>query len=209
MRMHKLWIAVVSLAVFSMSHLAVSAESATQLQPKAPVKQQPAKHAVAKPPVAQQAQVKPKPAAPKYYYVRATPLAAVPVAAAAAAASVQPAQAAAPEPGEVHTGRMVCELGNLVTVTPDPQQPTRFVVQMKKNTYLMTPVETTTGAVRLEDTQAGAMWLQLPHKSMLMNSKLGQRMADECQSDHQTTVAHRMKLDPPPSLLDAPTLAKK
>ena len=207
--MPKLWIAVVSLAVFSMSHLAIAAESAAQLQPKAPAKQQPAKHAAAKPALAQQAQVKPKPASPKYYYVRATPLAAVPVAAAAAAVTVQPAQAAAPEPGEVHTGRMVCELGNSVTVSPDPQQPARFVVQMKKITYIMTPVETTTGAVRLEDAQAGAMWLQLPHKSMLMNSKLGQRMADECQSDHQTTVAHRMKLDPPPSLLDHPTLANK
>jgi cytochrome c2 len=73
----------------------------------------------------------------------------------------------------------------------------------------MTPVETTTGAVRLEDTQAGAMWLQLPNKSMLMNSKLGQRMADECQSDHQTAEANRMKLDPPPSLLDMSTFAKK
>jgi hypothetical protein len=104
---------------------------------------------------------------------------------------------------------MVCELGNFVSVTPDPQQPSRFVVQMKKNTYLMTPVETTTGAVRLEDAQAGAMWLQLPHKSMLMNSKLGQRMADECQSEHQTVAAHAMKLNPPPSLLDGPTLAKK
>ena len=125
------------------------------------------------------------------------------------AAPVQSVQAIAPEVGEVHTGHMVCELGNAVTVTPDPQQPTRFVVQMKKNTYLMTPVETTTGAVRLEDAQAGAMWLQLPNKSMLMNSKLGQRMADECQSDHQTAVAHAMKLNPPPSLLDAPTFAKK
>jgi hypothetical protein len=111
--------------------------------------------------------------------------------------------------GDVHSGHMVCELGNSVTVTPDPQQPTRFIVQMKKYTFHMTPVATTTGAVRLEDAQAGAMWLQLPHKSMLMNSKLGQRMADECQNDHQTSVAHTMKLDPPPSLLDGPALAKK
>jgi hypothetical protein len=111
--------------------------------------------------------------------------------------------------GQVHTGHMVCELGNSVTVTPDPQQPLRFIVQMKKTTYYMTPVETSTGAVRLEDAQAGAMWLQLPHKSMLMNSKLGQRVADECQSDHQTAVAHTMKLNPPPSLLDSPALAKK
>ena len=150
-----------------------------------------------------------KPVAPKYYYVRATPMVAAPVAAAAVVSVANPVQTAEPEVGEVHTGRMVCELGNSVTVTPDPQQAETFIVQMKKNTYRMSPVATTTGAVRLEDAQAGAMWLQLPHKSMLMNSKLGQRMADECQSEHQTAVAHRMKLDPPPSLLDAPALAKK
>ena len=210
--MHKLIIAV---ATLMLSGLALTAEPVTQPKTKStastPAKQQAAKPAVAKaltakPSTAKQALAKPKTAAPKYYYVRATSLAAVPLVATAAAAPVQVAE---PEAGDVHTGRMVCELGNSVTVTPDPQQPARFIVQMKKNTYHMTPVETTTGAVRLEDAQAGAMWLQLPHKSMLMNSKLGQRMADECQSDHQIAVAHRMKLDPPPSLLDAPTLAKK
>jgi hypothetical protein len=202
MSMHKLWMAVVSL---TLSSLALAAEPVAQPQSKMTAstlaKQQAVKQAAAKPPA--------KPAAPKYYYVRATPLAAVPVAAAAAQVPVQQAQAVAPEAGEVHTGRMVCELGNSVTVSPDPQQPERFIVQMKKNTYLMTPVATTTGAVRLEDAQAGAMWMQLPHKSMLMNSKLGQRMADECQSEHQVATAHAMKLNPPPSLLDGPTLAKK
>ena len=205
MSMHKLLMAVASLALSSVGNLAFAAEPVAEQKSKTTastlVKQPPAKHAAAKPPA--------KPAAPKYYYVRATPLVVAPLAAVAAAAPVPQAQSPAPEVGEVHTGRMVCELGNSVTVTPDPQQPTRFVVQMKKYTYLMTPVETTTGAVRLEDAQAGAMWLQLPHKSMLMNSKLGQRMADECQSEHQTVAAHAMKLNPPPSLLDSPTLAKK
>ena len=200
--MHKLFMAVVALAL---SGWALAAETVAQQKSKTttstPAKQPAAKQAAAKPPA--------KPVAPKYYYVKATPLVAAPLAAVAAQAPVPQVQAAAPEVGEVHTGRMVCELGNSVTVTPDPQQPSRFVVQMKKYTYLMTPVETTTGAVRLEDAQAGAMWLQLPNKSMLMNSKLGQRMADECQSDHQVAVAQRMKLDPPPSLLDQPTLAKK
>jgi hypothetical protein len=202
MSMHKLLMVVVSLAL---SSLALAAEPDAKSQVKTTTstlaKQQAAKHAAAKPPA--------KPAAPKYYYVRATPLAAVPLAAVAAETPTLQAQTVAPAAGEVHTGRMVCELGNSVTVTSDPEQPSRFVVQMKKNTYLMTPVETTTGAVRLEDQQAGAMWLQLPHKSMLMNSKLGQRMADECQSEHQTVAAHAMKLNPPPSLLDGPTLAKK
>ena len=202
MSMHKLLMAVVALAL---SGLALAAEPVAQQKSKTttstPAKKPATKQAAAKPPA--------KPAAPKYYYVRAMPLDAAPLAALAAQAPVPQVQAAAPEVGEVHTGRMVCELGNAVTVTPDPQQPSRFVVQMKKNTYYMTPVETTTGAVRLEDTQAGAMWLQLPNKSMLMNSKLGQRIADECQSDHQTAEANRMKLDPPPSLLDMSTFAKK
>lgn len=205
MAMHKLIVAVVTLAL---SGLVFAAEPVVQPKTKATAPTT-AKPQIAKPAAPKPVVAKAKPAAPKYYYVRATPLAAVPAAATAAAAVVPEVQTTAPEAGEVHTGRMVCEMGNSVTVTADPQQPTRFIVQMKKNTYHMTPVETTTGAVRLEDAQAGAMWLQLPNKSMLMNSKLGQRMADECQSDHQTVVAHRMKLDPPPSLLDHPTMAKK
>ena len=203
MAMHKM-IAMLVLALTSTSWAAEPAKVQTNSPAKPPVKAQPAKATAVK-----QAAVKAKPAAPKYYYVRATPLVALPAAAAAATVAAPQTQTAAPEVGEVHTGRMVCELGNSVTVTPDSQQASRFIVQMKKNTYHMTPVETTTGAVRLEDAQAGAMWLQLPNKSMLMNSKLGQRMADECQSEHQTAVAHRMKLDPPPSLLDQPTLANK
>ena len=195
MAMHKM----IAMWVLTLSSMTWAAEPA-----KSPVKAQ-----AAKPGATKQVAAKPKAAAPKYYYVRAMPLATVPVAAAVAPAVATQVQATAPEVGEVHTGRMVCELGNSVTVTPDPQQTSRFIVQMKKYTYHMTPVETTTGAVRLEDAQAGAMWLQLPNKSMLMNSKLGQRMADECQSDHQTAVAQRMKLDPPPSLLDHPALAKK
>ena len=188
MSMRKLITAVVLLAL---SGLAFSAEPAAIKNTKAQA---------TKPAVTHKAATK-----PKYHYVRATSLAALPmVASPVPDVKVQEAVA-----GEVHTGHMVCELGNSVTVTPDPHQPTRFIVQMKKNTYHMTPVETTTGAVRLEDAQAGAMWLQLPHKSMLMNSKLGQRMADECQNDHQTSVAQDMKLNPPPSLLDNPTLAKK
>lgn len=103
---------------------------------------------------------------------------------------------------QVHTGRMVCELGNSVNVTADSQNPGHFHVQMQKHIYHMSPVVSATGAIRLEDSQAGAMWLQLSNKSMLMNSKLGQRMADECQNSHQMAVAEAMKLAPPVSLLE-------
>ncbi len=114
---------------------------------------------------------------------------------------------------QVHTGRMVCELGNSVHVSVDVQNPGHFHVQMNKFTFHMSPVVSATGAIRLEDPHAGAMWLQLSNKSMLMNSKLGQRMADECQSPDQMAVAEAMKLAPPVSLLEGlntgASLAKK
>jgi hypothetical protein len=110
---------------------------------------------------------------------------------------------------EVHTGRMACELGVHVSVQADPQKPGEFVLHIQQHVYHMTPVVSSTGAVRLEDTKAGAMWLQLANKSMLMNTKLGQRMADECQSPAQMAVAEQMKLNPPPSLLDDPGVARK
>lgn len=132
---------------------------------------------------------------------------------------VQPPVAAVQEPAieparlavsdQVHIGRMPCELGNAVTVTPDDKNTGYFFVQMKNLTYHMSPVTTTTGAIRLEDNQAGAIWIQLSNKSMLMNTKLGQRMADECQSPAQVAVSEAMKLAPPKSLLDGPEFAKK
>jgi len=112
---------------------------------------------------------------------------------------------------QVHTGRIVCELGNVVHITPDAQNRGVFLLQMGKHRYRVSPVSTSTGAIRLEDAQAGAMWLQLANKSMLMNSKLGQRMADECQSPAQVAVAEAMKKGPAVNLLDgpAPSVAKK
>ena len=62
--------------------------------------------------------------------------------------------------------------------------------------------------MRLEDTTAGAVWLQIAYKSMLMNPKLGQRMADECMSPEQYVVAEAIKKAPPQSVFDAPSGSK-
>ena len=104
----------------------------------------------------------------------------------------------------VHTGHIACELGASVNVTPDPKAPGRFHISGKGFAYHMTPVVSSTGAVRLEDTQRGAVWLQIANKSMLMNQKLGQRLADECMSPAQVQVAEALKTNPQPSLLDKP-----
>jgi len=125
---------------------------------------------------------------------------------AAAEAALTPAELAIAE--RVHVGTLPCELGATVTLTPDPKSPGYFDVQTKTVRYRMFPVTTSTGAIRLEDQRNGAVWLQLGNKSMLMNQKLGQRLADECQSPAQVALAQSLKANPAPNLLEplpAPT----
>lgn len=109
----------------------------------------------------------------------------------------------------VHIGTIACELGTSVTVTPNEKRPGFFLVQTKNQRFNMHPVESRTGAIRLEDPKAGALWLQLGNKSMLMSQKQGQRLADECTSAVQVTFADEMKKNPPASILELLPPAKK
>lgn len=104
----------------------------------------------------------------------------------------------------VHTGRIACELGQHVNVSKDAKNPGHFLVSGSGFNFHMAPVGTSTGVVRLEDAKAGAVWLQIANKSMLMNQKQGKRLADECMSPEQLQVAEAIKKNPPQSLLDAP-----
>ena len=104
----------------------------------------------------------------------------------------------------VHTGSITCGGGHSVTITADDKNPGYFHLVSGKQNYHMHPVQTTSGAMRLEDTKAGAVWLQLGSKSMLMNQKLGQRVADECISPEQRAYIAEKKDNPAPSLFDAP-----
>jgi hypothetical protein len=102
----------------------------------------------------------------------------------------------------VYVGDLPCELGAKVKITP-MKRAGFFMISTKNYRFRMHPVESRTGAIRLEDPQRGAMWLQLGNKSMLMSQKLGQRLADECQSPEQITYAEKLKANPLPSILDS------
>ena len=104
----------------------------------------------------------------------------------------------------VHVGVVACELGASVTITASEKRPGFFSVKTKDASFRMHPVASRTGAIRLEDPKAGAMWLQLGNKSMLMSQKLGRRLADDCISPDQAVVAEMLKKNPAPSILDAP-----
>jgi hypothetical protein len=87
----------------------------------------------------------------------------------------------------VLVGQSRCEFDQSVNVAAVPGQKGWFNVEFKGKSYLMAPEATTTGAVRLEDKKNGMMWLQIANKSMLMNSKIGQRMVDNCVHPSQKT----------------------
>lgn len=166
-------------------------------------------------PAAAKEQAKPaatkKAAAVKKPVAKATPkksTAKKAVATAAGAGAVTAVAASALSPDalsladRVHTGRIACELGQHVNVTKDATNPGYFYVDGNGFKYHMSPVATSTGVLRLEDQKAGAVWLQIANKSMLMNQKQGQRLADECMSSEQNQVAEAIKRNPPPSLLE-------
>lgn len=118
----------------------------------------------------------------------------------AADAALTPAELAIAE--QVHTGQLPCELGASVKLERDAAMPGYFNLYGKGFSYRVHPVETSTGAVRLEDKAQGAVWIQLANKSMLMDQKLGRRLADECASPSQVAVAESLRKNPAPSLLE-------
>jgi hypothetical protein len=91
--------------------------------------------------------------------------------------------------GRVLTGKASCELDQQVSIQAVNGKPGYFQVGFKTATYIMTPEETTSGAVRLMDKKAGVVWLQIPTKSMLMNSKIGQRLVDNCTQVEQRVAS--------------------
>ncbi|MBT3066067.1 hypothetical protein [Rhodoferax sp. U11-2br] len=118
----------------------------------------------------------------------------------AADAALSPQELAIAE--RVEVGRMPCELGVVVNVASEAAAPGYFDVWGKNFKFKMAPVVSSTGAIRLEDPVAGAVWLQLSNKSMLMNHKTGSRLADACMTPMQVAVADAMTKNPQPNLLE-------
>jgi hypothetical protein len=112
------------------------------------------------------------------------------------------------EPGEIEPDRMAvvpmvlrgessCEFGHKVQVVEHPSLPGRFLLEYRGIKHVLTPQPTTTGVVRLEDKRSGMIWLQVPVKSMLMDSRRGQRLADNCMHATQTAELTAAQQTPP------------
>jgi hypothetical protein len=127
-----------------------------------------------------------------------------PTAKAATKAAAKPAAKAAartPAPAEVplataegeqlaaaamtHFGDYACEFNQTVNVTTTPKYDGYVDVRFKAQTWTMKPVLSSTGALRLEDVKGRMLMLQIANKSMLLDTKVGQRVVDECVHEKQ------------------------
>lgn len=99
----------------------------------------------------------------------------------------------------VFTGKAQCDQGQSVSLEAVKDKPGFFHLTFNGSRFLMAPEETSTGAVRLFDRNAGVVWLQIPVKSMLMNQKKGQRMIDGCKALEQASATQTSNMNLAPS----------
>jgi hypothetical protein len=157
-----------SLALVLIAPLALALSLPVDAQPAAPAK--PASKAAAKP--------APKKAAT-----------AAPVEAPLPAASDEQKAAAS----LTHLGDYACEFDQTVNIQMDGGHDGYVAVHHKAQHWTMKPVLSSTGALRLEDVKGRMLMIQIANKSMLMDTQIGQRLVDGCQSAQQREFARTME----------------
>jgi len=78
-----------------------------------------------------------------------------------------------------------CELGNSLTMYSNADDPQHIAMRWKKRLYRLSRVETTTGANRFENPKAGFVWIGIPAKGLLLDSRKGLQLANECKTQQQ------------------------
>jgi hypothetical protein len=79
-----------------------------------------------------------------------------------------------------------CELGNKITIYTNAKDDAHIALRWKKRLHRMTRVGTTTGALRFENTTFGLVWIGIPSKGILLDSKQNRQLANECKSAAQS-----------------------
>jgi len=148
--------------------MCVPASAATEKHPKA--------EAVLK------AQSKAKPKAKK----SAKAAAGAAAAAAVAAPAANPQDVDEPDITDTVVTEYACELGNKITIYTNAQDDGHIALRWKKRLHRLNRVGTTTGALRFENPHWGLIWIGIPAKGILLDSKLNRQLANECKNAEQS-----------------------
>ncbi len=99
-----------------------------------------------------------------------------------------------------------CELGNTVTIHQNASDLASIALRWKKRLHRLTRIGTTTGAHRFENKNFGLVWIGIPAKGLLLDSRLNRQLANECKSPEQEnpTVVVAPVAAVPPSIVAKP-----
>lgn len=87
-----------------------------------------------------------------------------------------------------YVGDYVCEFKQTVRIEKHPKVPGYIDVAWQKQRITMKPVLSSTGALRLEDVTGRTLMIQIANKSMLLDTKIGQRLLDDCVHPEQARL---------------------
>ena len=92
-----------------------------------------------------------------------------------------------PEPDitDTVTAEYACELNNKVTIYTNEKDSGHIALRWKNRLHRLERVGTTTGALRFENTKFGLVWIGIPSKGILLDSKLNRQLANECKTAGQ------------------------
>jgi hypothetical protein len=78
-----------------------------------------------------------------------------------------------------------CELGNKITIYTNAKDEEHVALRWKTRLHRLTRVGTTTGAKRFENKRTGLIWIGIPSKGMLLDSRQNRQLANECKTQEQ------------------------
>lgn len=89
-----------------------------------------------------------------------------------------------------------CELGNKVTIYQNDGDDSHIALRWKARIHRLASVGTTTGAKRFENKNFGLIWIGIPSKGMLLDSKLNRQLANECKNAEQAKPPVMVEAEP-------------
>jgi hypothetical protein len=106
----------------------------------------------------------------------------------------------------VYYGNYDCEFDQTVNIQASTKHLFYVDVKHGKSAWLMKPVLSSTGAMRLEDVKGEALMVQIASKSMLLDTKTGHRIVDACVSPRQRELIEAAKAAKERGVTEGPSL---
>jgi len=107
---------------------------------------------------------------------------------AAAAVSANPLEVDEPDITDTKVTEYACELNNKVTIYTNDTDDSHIALRWKHRLHRLSRVGTTTGALRFENPHWGLIWIGIPAKGILLDSKLNRQLANECKNAEQSAI---------------------